>query len=111
MVLIRNIKGEIALPISLCISVFLIGCSISVISPIIDALRRLESTTGEKYLSVMLKSLGIALMTSMSGELCRESGESVLASRTELLGKCIILALAEPLIEDIINMTREIAGL
>ena len=58
-----------------------------------------------------LKSLGIAILTSLASELCKDCGEGGLASKTELFGKCTIISLAAPIIKDIVEIAKEISGI
>lgn len=53
----------------------------------------------EEYISVMLKILGISLVTQFTSDMCRDSGESALASKVEFAGKIIIIAASLPVIE------------
>lgn len=59
------------------------------------------STAG--YLAVMLKGLGVALLTHVCSSICRDCGKGSLADGVELAGKLEILLLCFPLIIEIIT--------
>lgn len=56
-----------------------------------------------EYVSVMLRALGIALLTRICTDLCRDAGEGVAASGVELAGKAAILMLCLPIIKEILG--------
>ena len=56
-----------------------------------------------EILQVLLKTLGICLLTQFGADLCRDAGETALAGQVELTGKLMALAAALPLI-------RQVAG-
>ncbi|MBE6574559.1 MAG: hypothetical protein E7652_09255 [Ruminococcaceae bacterium] len=67
-------------------------------------------TSGEygDYFKVMLKGLGVALLSEAGADLCRDAGESTLASRIELAGKVEILCIALPLIKSLVSLSERI---
>ena len=62
----------------------------------------------EEYAGVMLRALGIALLTRICTDLCRDCGESSLASSVEMAGKLAILFLCIPLIREILGIASKI---
>lgn len=56
-----------------------------------------------EILQVLLKTLGICLLTQFGADLCRDAGETAVAGQVELTGKLMALAAALPLI-------RQVAG-
>ncbi len=101
LMVIRGIKGEMAVPLSLCISVMLVGISLAVCAPIIDYLDSLVEPSSKKYITTLLKAVGISLVASTASDICRDCGENSIASKVEMLGKCEILFLSLPLLQDI----------
>ena len=61
-----------------------------------------------EYMQIILKTLAIAYMTQISGEMCRECGESSIAFGIETVGKIEIVVLSLPLINNIISMAGEL---
>ncbi|CAB1128913.1 Stage III sporulation protein AD [Candidatus Hydrogenisulfobacillus filiaventi] len=53
------------------------------------------------YLTLLLKVLGIAYLTTLAAQVARDAGETLVAGRVELAGKVLILALALPIIRAI----------
>lgn len=61
-----------------------------------------------EYFTVMLKGLGIALLTQTGADICHDSGESALASRIELAGKAEILVITLPLVKSLVALSESI---
>ena len=60
---------------------------------------------------LLVKALGIALLTQGCADICRESGEGGAASTVELTGKVEILLLCLPLLEEILSSARELLSM
>lgn len=101
---LRQIRGEFA-------GLLRIGGSVLIFGGLIVAARDgLEEILGlfageglEDYATVMLRALGIALLTRTCTDICRDCGESGVAGGVELAGKLSILALCVPMIREIIG--------
>jgi stage III sporulation protein AD len=78
------------------------------INPVIDYIKNLiGNSIPTEYMKILLKSLAIAYMTQISSELCRECGEGNIAFEIETVGKIEIIILSLPLINKVIEMSRE----
>ena len=108
LIVIRAIKGELAIPLSLCISVMLTGISLAICNPIIDFLNNLAEPSSKNYLTVLFKSVGISLVVSTASDICRDCGENAIAAKVELLGKCEILLLSLPLLKEITALITKV---
>ena len=67
-----------------------------------------------KYGEIILKGLGIVILTQICADICRDSGEGTLASNIETVGKLELLLLSIPLIEEILGTAKtllEMGGL
>ena len=56
------------------------------------------------YSRLMLKIMGITLITQIVCDICRDNGENALASMTAAVAKIIIVSLILPLFETVINI-------
>ncbi len=108
-IIVKQLKNEIALPLSVCISVALSLAAVALINPISEYINELSNTADYgQYIKIMMKSLGIALATSTSSDICRDCGEGAIASKVELVGKCGIMLVALPLIKSLLTLAEEI---
>ncbi len=54
------------------------------------------------------KVIGISYLVCITAELCKDAGENAIAAKIELGGKLIILAMAIPIINSLLNLVKEI---
>lgn len=107
--IIKQLRSDIALPISVCITTALSICAVVLIEPISNFVCEIaESARYSEYVKVMMKSLGIALVSSSSADICRDCGEGAIASKIELVGKCSIMLVSLPLVKAILTLAEEI---
>lgn len=73
---------------------------------VFDALSNIEDSAGYTgtYVTMMLKVLGISIVTQVVCDICRDNGESALASQTEIASKIMVLAMLLPLFQTVIQI-------
>ncbi len=105
-VFLRNYKSEFSLLIVICAAVLIfIIISEDLHTVVTDFSELTESVDGiGQYINLMLKVLGISLIAQLLSDLCRDSGESALATQTETAAKVIILIISYPLFESVIKI-------
>ena len=76
------------------------------LSEIFSSLSAISSgvETAASYIKLMIKVLGIVLITQFVADLCRACGENALASQTETAAKVIVIAMILPLFETVIKI-------
>ncbi len=55
-------------------------------------------------LQPVLKALGVAFIAQTGADTCRDCGENALAAKVELAGKCAILVIALPLMQELLSL-------
>lgn len=93
----------VLLSISFVIVVF--GGLISHFSTALQAITALarEASVSSLYLSPVLKTIGVAYVTSFGVQICREAGEQAISAVVEFAGKLVILLIALPLLQAILH--------
>jgi len=56
------------------------------------------------YISTLLKIVGIAYIAEFGAEVCKDAGESAIASKVELAGKVMIIVLAVPILTSLMDL-------
>ncbi|WP_409297842.1 stage III sporulation protein AD [Peribacillus sp. SCS-26] len=86
------------------------GCSIFLIlldqiSQIISMLEKIavKANVNMIYLETILKIIGIAYIAEFASQITKDAGQGTIASKIELAGKIIILAMAIPILTVIIE--------
>ena len=66
------------------------------IKPIISMLQSLSEKMGmsSKFFVILLKITGIAYLSEFASNICKDSGETAVASKVELAGKILIISLS-----------------
>lgn len=62
------------------------------------------------YLTTIFKIIGIAYLTEFVGQLCRDAGSGALALKIEFAAKVMILALAMPVLQAILQSILQLLG-
>lgn len=61
-------------------------------------------------MGTLLKITGIGLTTEITALICRDSGNSSLASGAAMLGSAVMLSLSVPILETMMDLIRDILG-
>ena len=111
-VLLKSAGGNV-LPLQWTGTVVLTGASLLMLAPVIAWVGELCEGQGMgEMASLMLKGLGVALLTQFCADLCRHSGEAPLANSVEMAGKAELLLLCLPMLRDLIDVAGEmLAGM
>ncbi len=101
---VRRAAPEWAMPIVVCLGIFILRYALSFIYPTVLYVREIFELSGYgEYLSVTVKALGIASITHITCEICRDLGESSAAAKVELCGKAAMLLCAIPVVKQIFS--------
>ncbi len=63
-----------------------------------------EAGIAPDYISALIKALGIAVITQLATDLCKDNGEAALAGQVEFAGKVIILGVSLPILRGIAQL-------
>lgn len=69
-----------------------------------------DASVSSLYLNPVLKTIGVAYITSFGVQISREAGEEAISSVIELAGKLVILLIALPLLQAILSAFFGILG-
>ena len=103
---LKDYNKTVSLILVLFSSALLFFKIVGSIGEITDTLKEITDNAGElsSYLKLMLKVLGIALITQITADICRDCGETALAGQTEVASKIIIVAMILPLFEAVVKI-------
>ena len=110
--ILQEQKNPVALILVLAFSVVIFLLIIQQVALVFDTLQTISTAAGVNsiYLRTVMKILGIAYLTELVAQLCRDGGSSALALKIELAAKIAILTLALPIllaiIETILQLLR-----
>ena len=102
-VFVKEHKPEYAVLVSLCGVVVVLLFLLPEIKKIIDFAEGFFETSavGGGYFILLLKALGITVITQFSADTCRDAGQSALASKVEFTGRALILVMTLPMVRSV----------
>ena len=109
-IILRKQRPEIAFQVSIAAGLIIFMLLVSKLSAVLGLLEDYADRAGIRpvYFSVVLKITGIAYITEFGSEVCRDAGESSIASKIELAGKVIIVVLAVPVITSLLDLIMKV---
>lgn len=104
--LLRNYNKTFAVIVSIAGSAILFLLVSNQLSEMISKITQISSSINSTapYIKLMLKVLGITLVTQFVVDICRDNGENALASMTEAVAKILVVSMVLPLFETIISI-------
>ena len=108
--LVKPVKPEISILISLCGGIIMIVLCVNYIAEIIDVFTNLVKRTGLNLnlFKIILKIIGVGYLTEFSASLCNDTGNTSIGEKIIFAGKVIILVISLPIITEIIEIIMEI---
>lgn len=99
-VVLKQIRPEIALQLTILASVSIFILIITKIKIIADLLQNLadQANISSYYLVIVLKIVGVAYLAEFGAQICRDAGEGALATKIEVAAKVGVIILAIPII-------------
>jgi len=107
---LKKQSPEMALLVGFMASILIFFMMLPTLAGAIGILQNLGDLLGgnARYVTLILQILGIAYVAELGAQVCADAGEGAIASKIELAGKVMIMAIAAPILLDVLHM---IAGL
>ena len=105
-IILKQYKPEFSVYISIITGVIILFMLMDKLSGVINLLKNITSKTGmgSSFLKILLKITGIAILTEFATSICRDSGETAIASKIDLGGKIIIISISIPIITALLEL-------
>lgn len=109
-IVVKPIKPEIAIFISLAGSCIILVTCIDALSAVISSITNFVEKTGidNSIISLILKVIGIGYLCEFASNLCNDAGNSLIAERITFAGKVCILILSLPIVVNLLNIIIEL---
>lgn len=97
---------EYALYIKIVSAIMILSFMFIYISPLIESIRSIfeRSEADTDYLKILFKATGICYISQFASDICKDSGENLLASQAELAGRVGLMVSAIPLFEQAVEI-------
>lgn len=105
-IIIKQYRPEFAIYISLVAGVIILALVIGNLTNVINLLKDISTRSGinNKFLGILLKMTGIAILTEFTISICKDAGENAIASKVEIGSKVIIISLSVPIISNLLEV-------
>lgn len=104
--ILRQTKPEFAVVIGIIGTIIILFLVMDGLSAVIVSINSMANKTGIKteILSAILKIIGIGYLCEFATSICKDAGANSISEAVTMGGKIIILVLAIPIIESLINI-------
>ena len=109
-VILKQYRPEFAIYASIIAGVLILTLASGTLSGIINMINSISSKTNinSDFLVILIKITGIAILTEFAVSICKDSGESAIASKVDTGGKVIIISMSIPIINALIDTVVKI---
>lgn len=106
LVLLRQYRPEFVVHVSMVAGILIFWLLLPKLSAVLQLLQEFTNQLGvnSQYVGILLKITGIAYLAEFATNICRDSGETAIASKVELGAKVIIIAMSIPILGSVLEM-------
>ena len=103
---IKKNSPEMALLLTIALAVFAVSLSAKIVSEILEFVKSVSDAAGisPSVLAIVLKTVGIAVVTKISADISKDAGQLSVASNVEFAGAAVALYIALPLFKTVVSM-------
>ena len=96
--------------LAIVVSCMVFSAAITYLKPVFDLVQRLSELgqINSQMLSILLKSVGIALLAEVTELVCKDAGNSTLGKAIQILTVAVILWLSIPLLHELLDLMESI---
>ena len=96
----------------ICVCSMVVVGALSYLKPVLAFSRRLIQTgqLNNELLSVLLKAVGIGLVSQIAGLICSDAGNQSLGKAMQMITTAVILCISLPLLEEILSLLETVLG-
>lgn len=107
---VKKQTPDMALVLTLCAVALILSCALGALGPVRALMDTLAQRAGlsAAVLSPVVKTVGVALLTRVAAELCRDGGEGGIAAAVEVAGAGCALVICLPLFEAVAQLILEL---
>ena len=112
-IILKQYRPEFAFSAALAAGIILLFFSVSCFTEIIKTINDFIdiSNSGKEKYEILIKCLGICMVTKIASETCKDCGENSIASKIDLAGKAVVLTFSMPLFQEVIFIIKDLLEL
>ena len=104
-IIVKQYRPEFTMYVSVAAGIIILLLVMDKLSEIINLLTNLANRTSinNEFIFLLIKITGIAILTEFASSVCKDSGETAIASKVDMGGKIIIIAMSIPIIASLLE--------
>lgn len=108
--MLKQYKPEFAIYVSVLTGVLILVLVMDKLTGIINLINSVanKASINTKFIALLIKITGIAFLSEFAVSICKDSGESSIASKIELGSKIIIISMSIPIISSLLELIIKI---
>ena len=107
--LLKEVRPSFASPARLAVTLIFCCAALPLYALVLQRVELLFSVSGAAdYATPLLRAAGVALICEITALICRDLGESGVAGGVQLIGKLEILVLCLPMVDDVLEIAKEL---
>ena len=105
-ILLKQYKPEFAIYISLLTGVLILVLVMDELTGVVNLIQSIsnKASINNNFLNLLIKITGIAFLAEFAVSVCKDSGESAIASKIELGTKIIVISMSVPIISSLLEL-------
>ena len=106
----KKSSPDMGLTVALAVCVVVLIALLVPLREVLDLLRMMMNQSGmpEEVFAPLLKTLGVALICRVGGDLCRDAGQSAMASLVEMGGALAAVLVSAPLLRSVWELLQSL---
>ena len=111
--MLRQYRPEYAVFVSLGCSVVALLWLLQGIAQVMEELEQFfqGSLISGELIQVVMKCLGVCILTELAGQTCRDAGENAIAAKVELAGKVTRVLVSLPLFQRLLEVAERLLSM
>lgn len=103
--ILKEYKPEFKIYVSIVVGIVIFFLAVDKLSKFINLIHILSGklNISSSFINILLKVTGISILTEFAVSICKDSGESAIASKIDLGGKILILSMSVPIIMSLLE--------
>lgn len=109
---IKRTNSALGVLLSVACCVALGVMAAQVLKPIVEFVQSLQQTANLNgtLMKPLLKTVGVGILTQITGAVCQDAGEAAMAKMVELCGSLVALYVALPLLTAVLSLLNQLTG-
>lgn len=109
-IIVKQYKPEFAIYVSLAAGILILSMTFDTISQIINLIESYSQkvSISNKFIVVLLKITGIAILAEFATSICKDAGETAIATKIDIGSKVLIIASSIPIISSLLEVILKV---